>query len=300
MDEIKFFKELKLRYAAHVNPKQLAQGIKITALLIALTPVHPAWSIDAWTPRIAALGGAGRGGPLLNDPVLQNPAFTSLIPSNSLSFNWLTYKSNDGANHGRNYSIMGQDGRNDILQAGVAYTLREDAAFVHLGLSRAIVQRFGLGIAAKHIMDPVRDTNVQDGVFAMAAVPIDWFQAAFVIDNIGESELGKAHGMYRDYILGIKMNVQSVFLVYLDPQLTPSLDEEFGYSGGLEFVMMKDLFLRIGGFKNTTVPFIATRGRGWGAGFGWVAPRLSLDYAFSRILEPSPFSAHSFGATAYF
>ena len=265
-----------------------------------LFPPASAWALDAFTPRIAALGGAGRAGPLQNDSVFLNPGFSSLIPNNSFSFDWLTYKSNDGSSHGRNYTVAAQDGRAEVLQAGAAYTLREDAAFVHLGVSHAFMRRFGFGIAAKHIMDPVQKTNAQDAVFSLAAVPSDPIQLAFVIDNIFQTPLGMAHGCYRDYALGIKLNLQGIFLIYMDPQLTPTLDEEFGYASGLEFVFMSDLFLRVGKFKNIPVPYTATRGDGYGIGFGWVAPRLSLDYAFSRVLSPAPFSAHVLGATAYF
>ena len=260
----------------------------------------PAWALDAFTPRIAALGGAGRAGPLQNDAVFLNPGFSALVPNNSFSFDWLGYRSNDSTSHGRNYTVAAQDGRAEVLQAGAAYTLREDAAFIHLGLSHAFVRRFGFGIAAKHIMDPVRKTSAQDGVFSLAAVPTDPLQLAFVIDNIIQSGLGMEHGCYRDYALGVKYNVQGIFLIYFDPQLTPVLEDQFGYTAGLEFVFMSDLFLRMGKFKNITVPYIAARGDGYGLGFGWVAPRISLDYAFSRLTAPSPYSAHVFGATMYF
>ena len=248
-----------------------------------------------------ALGGAGRAGPLLNDSIFLNPAYTALQPTNSFAFNWLTYRSNDQETaRGRNYAVAIQDGRNEYAQAGISYSLREDASFIHAGLARSLVERLGFGIAGKHVMDPVRQTNTQEAVLAMAAVPINWFQMSFVIDNLFESDLGKAHGMFRDVALGLKFNVQSIVLAYIDPQVTPSLGRPFGYSAGLEFVLMQDLFLRWGRFQNVNVPYLAQRGTGYGLGFGWIAPRMSLDYGLTRSFEPLATTAHSFSATLYF
>jgi hypothetical protein len=123
------------------------------------------------------------------------------------------------------------------------------------------------------------------------------------VDNVLQTDEGKARGLWREFIVGTKFNIDKIVLVYFDPRYTPSLPQssKFGHSLGLEFVMSADLFLRLGQFRNTSLPFLASeRGRGYSAGFGWVGPRLSIDYGLTRALEPRATTYHSFGVAAYF
>jgi hypothetical protein len=53
------------------------------------------------------------------------------------------------------------------------------------------------------------------------------------------------------------------------------------------------------------VPFARAQGRGASFGIGWIAPRISLDYAFTRLLSSPvagipPAGSHQFSATMYF
>src|SRR6185437_600128 len=99
-----------------------------------------------------------------------------------------------------------------------------------------------------------------------------------------------------------------LLLIYADPHYTPTLPSAaFGYETGLEFSLMDDLFLRLGTFKNASQPQqIGNRGNGWSAGLGWIGPRISLDYGFSRVTSGSSFataqatSTHNIGVTAFF
>jgi hypothetical protein len=269
----------------------------------------PGWAADYFSPRIAALGGAGRAGPLLNDAIYLNPSFTSFLPTYSLGLNysWINAPADTGRGiqelGGRNYSASIQDGRNELFQAGAAYTLREDGAFVHVGASKAIVQRLGLGVSGKFFFSGPGRAAGKDLVISTTAVPFEWLQVAGVVDNALETTESKSRGLYRQYILGTKWNVEKIVLAYFDPHYTPSLDQgsRYGYSSGLEFVMMSDLFLRLGAFRNATIPYLASAlGRGYGAGLGWVGPRLSLDYGISRAIEPRTVTVHSLGMTIYF
>ena len=260
-----------------------------------------AWSADFLSPRSAALGGSGHAGPLLNDTIFLNPAFTSFVPANNVSVNYLMY-SGDGNQAGRNYNVSIQDGRNPMLQAGAAYTVREDGAFLHMGISKAVIARLGFGLGGKLLFDSRTHKNSYDAVFATAAIPFDWLQTAFIIDNLFETKAGVSRGMRREFILGTKFNVKGIVLVYFDPHFTPLLadGQRYGFESGLEFTIMSDLFLRMGAFKNSMIPQIATRGRGYGAGFGWVAPRVSFDYGIQRALDPVAVTTHSLGMTLYF
>jgi hypothetical protein len=255
--------------------------------------INTALASDYHSPRTAALGGSGHAGPLLNDSILLNPSFTSFLPTYSIGVNYL---------NGTNYSVSIQDGRSEFFQAGVAYSRREDGSFIHVGASKNVVRRLGFGLGAKAYFNNQTRQVSKDMTFSASGIPTDWLQTALIIDNLLETSSGKEQGLYREYILGIKCNIMGIVLAYFDPHYTPSLliGERWGYETGLEFVMFSDLYLRFGNFLNSTIPFQAIRGRGYGVGLGWVAPRLSLDYALSRPIVPKLETVHTIGTTLYF
>lgn len=262
---------------------------------------------DYHSPRAIALGGAGHAGPLLNDAVFLNQSFSSFLPTYSIGMNYLAFSgppsAGDPAMRGRNYSLSIQDGRTEMFQAGAAYSLRTDGALIHVGISKTIFKYLGVGVGGKFFYNDPSNTGGRDAVFSMTGVVSSWLQAALIVDNLIQSEEGKNHGFYREAVLGLKFNVDGIVLVYVDPHYVADLpeDQRFGQEAGVEFVVMNDFFLRVGQFKNSAIPAQSgARGRGWGAGFGWIAPRLSLDYGLSRVLEPRPSTSHTFGATMYF
>jgi hypothetical protein len=261
---------------------------------------------DFHSPRTAALGGAGRAGPLLNDAVFLNPSFASFLPTYAVGLHYgsiSTGSTGDApGSGGRNYSIQIQDGRNEIFQAGAAYTLREDGSFIHLGVSKAFFQRVGFGLSGKFYFNSRTNVNGQELVFSTTGVLANELQASFTVDNLIQSQSSRSRGLYREFVLGTKVNLQGIVLGYFDPHVTPDLPsgESFGFESGLEFVIQKDFFFRLGMFKNSNIPLIARYGRGFGIGAGWVAPRISIDYGIERVLEPRLFIAHTLGATMYF
>jgi hypothetical protein len=265
----------------------------------------PAVASDFQSPRTAALGGAGHAGPLLNDAIYLNPSFVSLLATYAVSGNYFLYHgtgdSPDPHGHGLNASI--QDGRSELFQAGVGYTLRENESILNIGASKQIVQRAGVGMGGKFIFpkDPSRPM-IKDMTFSVTAVPYDIFQVAFIVDNLIESASEKSYGLLREYILGTKLNLQQIVLIYFDPHLAPDdpVNSSFGYETGIEWPIMNDFMLRAGMFRNSNLPIEYTRGRGYGIGVGWIAPRISFDYAFSRAIDPLAFSSHFFGFTAFF
>jgi hypothetical protein len=200
----------------------------------------------------------------------------------------------------RNVSI--QDGRSELFSAGASFTQRPDATFVHVGAARSFIKRTGFGMGGKFWFNNDTHRSGQDMTFSISGVPADWIQTAFIADNLIQQEEGKLHGLYREFTLGLKGNVMGIFLVYFDPHLAPDVPNgnTFGEEAGLEFVIMKDFFLRLGEFRNSQIPYTAERGRGYGTGLGWVGPRMSFDYSLERVMDPTMLTVHTFGATLYF
>jgi len=251
---------------------------------------------DFHSGRTAGLSGSGHAAPLLNDAIFLNPAFEAFLPTYSLGAAYLK------SNAGRNYSVSLQDGRAELFQAGVAYTVREDTTFVHVGTSKSFIQRTGVGLGGKFYFSNATRTGGRDLIFSVTGVPTEWFSTALVIDNLLQTDAGTSRGFYRELIIATKFNIEKIFLIYFDPHLAPSAPVAggYGFEGGLEFVFGTDLFLRVGASKNAYIPWLAQRGRGYSAGIGWLSPRMAFDYAISRAIEPRAVTAHVFGLTLYF
>ncbi len=264
---------------------------------------------DFHSPRTEALGGAGHASPLLSDALYLNPSFTSFTQTHAFSLNYLLFSgppittANGPTDYyGNNLNMSVIDGTSESLfQAGVGYTRRDDATLIHVGASKSIIQRFGVGIGAKFVF-PKNSvyTRFTDANLSFTALVSSWFQSSIIVDNLFESA-NPALNFKREFILGTKFNVNPFFLLYLDPHFTPTLSQDkFGYQAGVELPFFKDFFVRLGLFKNSMVPFQAIRGNGFGFGGGWIAPKLSLDYAFSHVLSPQAATVHNFGFTVYF
>jgi hypothetical protein len=268
-----------------------------------------AQAADYHSPRSAALGGSGHAGPLLNDAILLNPSFQSFLPTYSVGLNYLTFSGTPYTQssqvvepHGRNFNVSLQDGRSELFAAGVSYTQREDGTYIHVGAAKAAIRKLGFGLGAKFFFNNDLHTSGRDMTFSTSMIAADWLQLAFIVDNIFQNSEGTRRSMYRELILGVKFNVMGIVLLYFDPHTAPDLpgDAKYGHESGIEFVVLQDLFLRLGAYRNALVPSQGRRGRGYGAGIGWVAPRISLDYGVSRMLDPVQATAHTFGATMYF
>lgn len=287
--------------------------MKKNIILLGLLALSQAsWASDFHSPRTAALGGAGHAGPLLNDAIYLNPSYTSFLPNYGISVNYLWFNagSQNGAGfsdyngHQLNFSL--QDGRSEIFQAGVGLTLRDDSKLISIGASKTIVDKLGVGLGGKFILPNDGNKMIYDTVFSTTYAFTDFGQAAFIVDNVVQGDDSKSAGLYRQFILGTKFNVESIIIAYFDPHVTPDLpatidqNSTFGFEAGIEFPLMTDFFLRLGMLRNSYVPFVSRYSNGYGLGFGWLAPRISLDYALSRVITPLPGTAHTFGLTTYF
>ena len=278
----------------------------LVSLTLFLFASLPSWASDYQSPRTAALGGSGHAGPMLNDAIYLNPSFVSLLPSYSLGANYLYYTApsdseSSGDPHGHNINVSVQDGRSEMFQAGVGFTMMEDRKIFNMGASKAIIQRFGVGVGGKFLLPNTSAPHpIWDTMLSVTGVPFDWIQLAGIVDNIAETQEGLPFGLYREYILGTKFNVKGIFLGYFDPHIAPHAENSFGYELGLEFPFFEDFFLRLGTFRESNVPWLNVRGRGYACGFGWIAPRSSYDLAIHRTLEPVIATTIELGMTIYF
>ena len=95
----------------------------------------------------------------------------------------------------------------------------------------------------------------------------------------------------REVVLGTKLKVNEKVLLYIDPHahlgkgLDDTVKSTFAYEAGTELQVYKDLYLRVGTFKNIAHPDLREKSNGFGYGIGWVAPRMSFDFAIERAEE---------------
>jgi len=268
------------------------------------------WASDFHSARTDALGGAGHAGPLLNDAIYLNPSYASLLPAYSVETDYLWYTAgnvnaqgySDYAGHMANVSI--QDGRSELFQAGAAYTQKGDSRWINFGASRGFAQRYGVGIGGKVILpnDPSFGLpTITDSIFSFSGVATEWFQASLIVDNLFES--GKAYNLYREFIIGTKINIKGLVLLYLDPHFMPDAPDHgpWGTEAGVEFTAFTDFYIRIGQFYNATIPNLnQRRGAGYGFGLGWIGPRIALDYGFSYSSDPLTMYSHNFDVAVFF
>lgn len=287
-----------------VNLKQFAQ-VLIVFIAVGATATTHSFAEDFQGPRAYALGGAGHAGPFLNDAVYQNPAYLGFSRAYSIAANGLLYKKAANEHYrGSIFNASAVDATSPLVQAGMGYTQRDDLQMGHLAIAKSLFERTSFGLTGKAFAPrgaAIKDAKF-DGMASIAYVYSETIQVSATADNIHQSTAQKARGMYRQYTLGTKLNIQKMLLIYLDPHYTPDLPSGslYGHQVGVEIPTFADLFLRGGMFKSSFIPTQATYGKGWGMGFGWIGPRLSLDYAFSRVQEPARERIHTAGVSVFF
>jgi len=270
-------------------------------LLLGFFCMTTAFASDFQSPRTLALGGAGHAGPSLNDSIYLNPSNTSFQETYGISISDLRF-----TNNGRNLNISIQDGRSTLFQAGVGYTRKNNLNILTVGASKSVLDQFGLGLSGKFLYpttpESQKSETVRSSMLSMTFAPSRSFQFAAIIDNLFESDAGKKYNLYREFILGSKLNLENILTLYFDPHWTPSLRQQvYGYELGAEIGVLKDFFLRVGKFKNSAIPHQSgIRGQGYSLGAGWLAPKLSVDFAMSHDIEPLAETVQTFGATVFF
>src|ERR1700733_5937950 len=123
---------------------------RFAAAALLLLPAAVTEASDFHSPRIAALGGAGHAGPLLNDSIYLNPSYAAFLPTYAIAGNygWANY--NDSQLKFKNQNLSIQDGRSDMFEAGLAYTHRDDGMLIHLTAAKALIpSRLSVGVGGK-------------------------------------------------------------------------------------------------------------------------------------------------------
>ncbi len=253
-----------------------------------------ATAVEYHSPRTLGLGGAGRATPLLNDAIYLNPSYASFAPVYSLSGSYTSINP-----RGRNYHFSIQDSRTDLFQAGVGFTKREGDSAINIGASKLVVDRLGFGIGSKFIINDQTKKMTSDFVFSTSYIGLQWMYSTFVIDNLFAN-------LDRTFYFGFKFIPTQNINIYLDPFYSPKYSggNKAGYHFGMEFGLLADFFFRIGKYQDGEIPYLNTRGNGFGLSFGWIGPKLNLDYALSRAIQThrgdTLTTVNSFAMTVFF
>lgn len=270
----------------------------LTTLVICFNTTS--FAIEFQSPRTLGLGGAGRGAPLLTDAIYLNPSYSSFVTSYSLAGAYLWF------DQGRNYNFSVQDSRTEMFQAGLGYTKREGSTAINVGASKNVVDRLGVGIGTKFVIDDTTKDTSTNFLISSSFIATQWMYAALIIDNLFESDSSKAKGLYRNFYLGFKFIPTKEVQVYVDPVFSPSYPygNKAGFSAGVEFALMADFYLRTGRFVDAEIAYMNTRGDGWGVGVGWLGPKVNFEFALHRAtsnhLGTGYHSAHTASMTIFF
>ncbi len=279
--------------------------IRVVRILFCLVAVIAggATASASQSARSAALGGAGHAGPLFTEALDLNPSYLSLMNSYALSAQYLLPATNPGSHGGAStYAAMASSYQLPV-QFGAEYSRSDDGAVTRLAFAREILGQFSFGVGTL-FYTPLNASMLPRPEFTLSATGIinSWMRAALVLDN----SLGSltSHGFQRVLTLGTRVSLDSIFALYLDPHWTLSGletgQERMGYELGLEVPFFEYYFLRAGTFKNAKVPLSAAAGNGFGGGVGIFFPMISLDYSFSKTVQPLSYSYHNVSLTLQF
>lgn len=265
-----------------------------TVAILSISP-NLANAVEYHSPRSLGLGGAGRATPLLNDAIYLNPSYASFVPVYSLSGSYTNLNP-----RGRNYHLSVQDSRTELFQAGVGFTKREGNSAINIGASKLAVDRLGFGLGSKFIINDQTRKLTSDFIFSTTYLgAFEWLYSTLVIDNLFGN-------LDRTFYLGLKLIPTQNVNIYLDPFYTPQYrgGNKAGYHVGVELGLLADFFFRVGKYQDGEIPYLNTRGNGFGFSVGWIGPKLNVDYALSRAIQThrgDPFTTvNSFAATVFF
>jgi hypothetical protein len=284
--------------------KKYAYSVFIGLTVFGGLRFEPGFAADFHSARTQSLGGAGHAGPFMTDSIYLNPSFLAFQRNYAISGNYSRFDQGSRTNQ-ETWNAAVSDGANPFVQAGLAYTHRIDATMYHLATGYRLTPTTALGISGKAYH--LRTEGIGDSKFN-ATISATWaitpmIQTAFIFDNIFNEPTGKRFGNLRTFTLGSKFNIDQLLLIYIDPswvQKPFSGEKSFGVQAGAEIPIFTDFFLRGGTFRSASIPEQARRGDGWGAGVGWIGPKLSLDYSYCRIKKPLEQTQHTGGLTIFF
>ncbi|MBC7385717.1 MAG: hypothetical protein H7301_06100 [Cryobacterium sp.] len=256
----------------------------------ALVAASGASASDFQSARTAGLGGSGHAAPILTDAIYMNPAMIAFLNAYSVTVTRNSYSGPDSHEpKGALLNASIQDGTNSLLAAGVGYTRKSFGKEVTVGASSRLFQNYGIGIGGKFLFGSESKDSAQDATVSALGSPLPWLQTSVIVDNALQTTKSKQWGLSREIILGVKVNVEKLMLIYFDPHLVPTkpAGDSYGYELGAEIPLFTDFYIRGGINRNSFQTQLNQYGRGHGFGVGWSFPRLSLDAAMTRTISPA-------------
>ena len=269
--------------------KILNKNIFIWFVSILLMTNKVGYSYDFIPARTLGLSTSGRGGPLLNDSIMVNPAFISFQNTMSFSGSYLWQRpyfgTPDDLNRAFHVSVI--DAKNEYFNAGVAFTRRHDADLVHLALSKKITEAISVGVVGKKFVPKgtaiftteTRPGSAYDlGASTAFVVPKEFIgmplQFGITSENLTSSSGKEALGGVKQVGAGGKLGLKDMLTVYVDHvRYFPKQSGSWSNSSlGAELALGLEFFAR-GGLLGFTE-------KGWSAGFGWYGPKISIQYGF--------------------
>ncbi len=250
-------------------------------------------ALDFQSARTLSLAGGGRGGALLEDTTTLNPSMLGFYPISSISgtLDWI--KPGNGT---RMFHVGVIDGRNEYVAAGISFTRNQEVDVFHLALAKQALPWLSFGVHAKRFttrqeqLPPLVKsiTGYDYGVSASVATPKDMLawpvQVGITADNLIHTAGYEQYVGPKQYAIGAKTNIKDILLLYADfvEGVFSGKGALPAYSGGAEISLGNDFYIRGGGF--------GFRDKGWGAGGGWVGPKVGLNYGYQKqTLEISNF-----------
>jgi hypothetical protein len=236
------------------------------------------------------LAQSGRGGALLTDTITLNPSLLGFQPAAALSgtYDWINNNDTPSGmgNHILNASVI--DGKNEYVNAGVAYTRRADVDLIHVALAKRVLPWLSLGASGKRFATRSNTvtasgqqvTGIDGGLSLSVALPPEVIaipiQVGLTADNLRNQVTAEPYLGGRELGGGFKVTLSKTLMVYGD--LVEKFSNSKGaiptYSAGAELALMGDFYVRGG--------LLGFRERGWATGIGWIGPKLGIGYGYQN------------------
>lgn len=259
------------------------------------------------SPRVISLAGTGRGFPILTDTIHQNIAALGFQEVQALqgSYNWQNFSPRVPSVREKIWNGSIVDGRNEYAVAGISFTRRSDVDVYHLGVAKKLTDFLSIGGTAKRYSTRaayekyIGSRSGYDGGISVSAnltkldiLPVG-MQVGATLDNLVRRGSDEAIMGGRKLGVAARTDLKGIVSIYTDyVRVMGNTTETYSYFGaGAEVSLGADFFIRGGGFG-----FQRT---GWGAGGGWMGPKIGVNYGYQKKLKPHDGFEHAVGFDFY-
>lgn len=248
---------------------------------------------DFETTRLQSSSGAGVASILVNETAILNPAPIVFIPISSFYYqkgsSELDSKSEKRTKKfsgGNNQMYLISDSTSQ-LKGTFSYQDQAENRYSRKRYTSSLASNLGkktaFGILYRYTIDNDKYLDEEN----------TFHQAVFGFTHIHSERLSiggiivdpfLSHKKDAKAVLGFQYNLTENFLLILDggANFNEKPNKNTLYKGALQVNFFKDLYLRVGQYRDKTTNF---KGSSWG--ISWIGPRLSLEYAYktSEVLE---------------